>query len=189
MPRRPHILVVLTDNHGRWATGCYGNPVVQTPTLDWLARTGVRMDRAFTPSPVCSPARASFFTGQMPSAHGIHDWIEEWEPVGQDHPGLRGQETLGTRLQQAGYHTALFGKWHCGHSRDPQPGFDRWFSYAHSQFPHRGRIAFSDDGQRVEHDGFQSERITREAVRHLEGILSEDRPVFAVVGHVNTHSP
>ena len=184
----PNILVVLTDDHGRWATGCYGNPAVRSPTLDWLARTGVRMDRAFTPSPVCSPARASFFTGQMPSAHGIHDWIEEWDPVGQRHPGLRGQTTLAMRLQRAGYHTGLFGKWHCGHSREPQPGFDRWFSYADSQFPHRGRIAFSDDGRRIEHDGFQSESITREAVNYLKQRLPDERPVFAVVGYVNTHS-
>ena len=186
---RPNILVVLTDDHGRWATGCYGNPVVQTPTMDWLARTGARLDRAFTPSPVCSPARASFFTGQMPSTHGIHDWLQEWAPVGKQHPGLRGQTTLATRLHEAGYRTGLLGKWHCGHSRDPQPGFDRWFSYADSQFPHRGPIAFSDDGRRVEHDGYQSEHITREAVRFLSEHLGGDRPTFTVVGYVNTHSP
>ena len=59
---QPNILVFLTDDHGQWAAGCYGNSEIQSPTMDYLAKTGVRMSRAFTPTPVCSPARASFFT-------------------------------------------------------------------------------------------------------------------------------
>lgn len=67
---------MLTDDHAQWAVGCYGNPLVRTPNMDWLAATGARMANAFTPCPVCSPARACFHTGRFPSQVGIHDWID-----------------------------------------------------------------------------------------------------------------
>src|SRR5215472_1970584 len=73
---RPNILVFLTDDHGQWAQHAYGNSELKTPNLDRLAARGIRMRQAFTTCPVCSPARASFFTGLMPSQHGIHDYLE-----------------------------------------------------------------------------------------------------------------
>src|SRR6478609_12186859 len=76
-PAKPNILVFLTDDHGQWLQQAYGNSEVHTPNMTRIARNGVRMANAFTTCPVCSPARASFFTGRMPSQHGIHDWIEE----------------------------------------------------------------------------------------------------------------
>lgn len=59
MPRPPSIILVLTDDHGAWALGAYGNREVRSPALDRLAAEGVRFANAFTPCPVCSPARAS----------------------------------------------------------------------------------------------------------------------------------
>ena len=70
---RPNILVFLTDDHGQWAQHAYGNSELLTPNLDRLVARGIRMRQTFTTCPVCSPARASFFTGRMPSQHGIHD--------------------------------------------------------------------------------------------------------------------
>lgn len=102
-PQRPNILVFLTDDHGQWAQAAYGNTELRTPNLDRLAREGVRMTRAFTPSPVCSPARACFFTGLTPSQHGIHDWLLE-PAEGEPHPGLTGQVTIAQLLKKAGYH-------------------------------------------------------------------------------------
>ena len=135
MQRPPNILIFMTDDHGQWASNCYGTHEIHSPTMDHLAATGTRMTRAFTPSPVCSPARACFFTGRLPSQHGIHDWIHEPHAIGRAHPGLRGQTTIAQILHDAGYHTALSGKWHCGESWVKQPGFDRWFSYAAEQVP------------------------------------------------------
>src|SRR5690606_31138664 len=111
-PHAPNILVFLTDDHGQWASGSYGLRDVHTPSMGYLAATGARMTRAFTPSPVCSPARSCFSTGESASQHGIHDWIHEPEEVGRHHPGPRGQTNLGEPLQEAGYQTALIGKWH-----------------------------------------------------------------------------
>ncbi|MFW6231672.1 MAG: sulfatase-like hydrolase/transferase, partial [Spirochaetota bacterium] len=65
--KQRNVLVFVTDDHAQWALGCYGNREIHSPNLDHPAATGVRMANAFTPIPVCSPARASLLTGLYPS--------------------------------------------------------------------------------------------------------------------------
>ena len=77
MTERPNILFILTDDQGPWALRCAGNDEIRTPGLDRIAATGVRFEHFLCASPVCSPSRASFLTGRMPSQHGVHDWIRE----------------------------------------------------------------------------------------------------------------
>ncbi len=191
-PRRPNILVFLTDDHGQWLQGCYGNSEVRTPALDRIARRGVRMTSASTPSPVCSPARASFFSGLFPSQHGIHDWIEESKNAYAS-PWLQGQTLISERLRNAGYHTGLVGKWHCGFEREPRPGFDYWFSYWVNQYPHRGEQKFSDQGRQVIEHGQQSPLLTNHAIdflhQHRTSEATAGRPFFLCVGYVDTHGP
>ncbi|NQW04282.1 MAG: sulfatase-like hydrolase/transferase [Acidobacteria bacterium] len=191
-PRRPNILVFLTDDHGHWLQGSYGNSEVRTPNLDRLARRGVRMTNASTPSPVCSPARASFFTGMFPSQHGIHDWIEE-STNAYASPWLEGQTLISERLRDSGYHTGLVGKWHCGFEREPRPGFDYWFSYWVSQYPHRGEQKFSDQGRQVIEQGQQSPLLTNHALdflrQHRDDSATAGKPFFLCVGYVDTHGP
>ncbi|MEN9615312.1 MAG: hypothetical protein RL022_734, partial [Chloroflexota bacterium] len=74
---RPNVIVIIADDHGRWALGCAGNAEIMTPNLDRLASTGTRYTHFFCASPVCSPARASLITGRIPSHHGIHDWLRD----------------------------------------------------------------------------------------------------------------
>ena len=184
---RPNIIVFMTDDHGYWAAGCSGNRELQTPSLDHLAATGARMASAFTPCPVCSPARASFFTGRIPSQHGIHDWLK-WDEEGQVHPGIDGQRNIGELLQRAGYHTGLVGKWHCARDREPRPGFDRWFSYQMAQYPHVGEQRFSDQGHPVTEHGHQAPLLTDRAVDFIR-TRPQDRPFFLFVSYVCTHTP
>ena len=75
MSGRPNILFVLTDDQGAWAMGCSGNSELKTPNLDRIAAEGIRFENFFCVSPVCSPARASIYTGKIPSQHGVHDWL------------------------------------------------------------------------------------------------------------------
>jgi choline-sulfatase len=189
---RPNILVFLTDDHGQWLQQAYGNTEVRTPNLNRIASRGIRMANAYTPCPVCSPARASFFTGRTPSQHGIHDWIEE-KTQAYAVPWLKGQTLLSEHLHNAGYHTGLVGKWHCGEERYPHPGFDYWFSYWVSQYPHRGKQNFSENGQHVEADGFQSPLLTERAINFLRGHYrhqeTAQRPFFLYVGYTDTHTP
>jgi choline-sulfatase len=189
-PDRSNILLFLTDDHGQWAQHAYGNSELRTPNMDRLAQRGVRMTRAFTPCPVCSPARASFYTGRVPSQHGIHDWIEE-ATYAYKHPGLSGQTTIAQLLQKSGYHTGLVGKWHCGREREVQPGFDRWFGYWVNQYPHRGPQRFSDQGKEVNETGQQSPLLTQRVIDFLRDHKStrSQQPFFLVVGYVDTHSP
>lgn len=184
---RPNILLFVSDDHAQWASGCYGSRAIPTPNIEYLAAHGVRFTNAFTPSPVCSPARASLFTGRLPSQHGIHDWLEDLGPMAR-HPALNGQITLPELLQSSGYHTGLIGKWHCDVGPGPASGFDRWFSYWHDQFPHRGKQRFSDEGRLVEERGHQSPLFTDRAVDFLRR-RPTDRPFFLVVGYVDSHSP
>lgn len=193
MPDQPNILVFLTDDHAQWALGCYGNREVHTPTLDYLAKTGVRMENAFTPIPVCSPARACFFTGLYPSQHGIHDWLFYFRDRA-DLPDIASindrqwinDPTLAQLLQDAGYETALVGKWHCGQDEIPQPGFDHWYSLR-SNFPPKGG-KYSDNGTLVEETGYHTDIITDHAIDFLRQHDSA-RPFFLFAGHIATHSP
>jgi choline-sulfatase len=189
---RPNILVFLTDDHGQWAQHAYGNSELRTPNLDRLAARGVRMRQAFTTCPVCSPARASFFTGRMPSQHGIHDWLDESKDA-LTHPGLAGQTLISELLKAAGYHTGLVGKWHCGRTREPKPGFDRWFSYWVNQYPHQGVQHFSDQGKLVVEEGQQSPLLTRRAIdflqEHKQNEAAGGKPFFLFISYVDTHSP
>ncbi len=191
-PVRPNILVFLTDDHGQWAQHACGNSELKTPHLDLLAARGIRMRQAFTTCPVCSPARASFFTGRMPSQHGIHDWLDE-KKDDLSHPGLTGQTLISELMKDAGYHTGLIGKWHCGRTREPKPGFDRWFSYWVSQYPHQGVQHFSDEGKLVIEEGQQSPLLTRRAIDFIQGHKQKEaaggKPFFLFISYVDTHSP
>ncbi len=196
-PRRPNILVFLTDDQGQWAQHAYGNSELITPNLDRLAGQGTRLTNAFTTCPVCSPARASFFTGRMPSQHGIHDflmegWINDGKP-GWTNPWLKGQTLISELMKSSGYHTGLVGKYHCGYSRSPQPGFDRWFSYWNAQYPHVGTQHFTDQDKLVVEEGCQSPLLTERALdflqEHQKNEGAEGKPFFLYISYVDTHGP
>jgi choline-sulfatase len=183
MSKRPNILVFLTDDHGQWAANCYGTRELHTPNLNHLARHGVRMDRAFTPCPVCSPARASFFTGRTPSQHGVHDFLSA--KTAPNHPAIAGQTNIGQLLQAGGYETAMIGKWHVG-STDVHPGFDVWCPV--SQGPHFGDVTFMENGQAAKQRGPREAMVTDRLIQFLRQ-RDGQRPFFAFVGYTATHSP
>jgi len=113
--KRPNILLITTDQHNAEIMGCAGNPVVQTPHLDRLAREGVLFAEAYTPHPVCTPARTSIFTGQTADHHGVPYNINLREERA-DPPKWTGLAADATPfpelLRREGYRTALFGKLH-----------------------------------------------------------------------------
>ena len=118
---RPNILLIMTDQQ-RWdSLGCYGTPGVHTPNLDRLAASGRRYDRCYVNGTICTPSRASLWTGKHLPGHGVyalHDCLPE------------DQVLFPERLREAGFSTALFGKLHVsGHLREedrrhPHDGFD-----------------------------------------------------------------
>jgi len=158
--------------------------------MQWLADTGTRMEEAFCQSPVCSPARACFHTGRIASRHGIHDWLREHEEPLQ-HPCLKGQKSLAGFLKEAGYRTGLVGKWHCGHSGQPPPGWDTWFTSALGTNARFGEQVYYEGTSKQTFHGHQETILTDRALRFLREDLStaEAEPFFLFVGYTNTHTP
>jgi choline-sulfatase len=101
--RRPNFLFLIADDHAGYVMGCDGNGIAKTPNLDKLAAEGTRFSRHFCNSPVCTPSRQSFFTGQMPHMAGVTRLAT---PLAEDKP------TLARQFHAAGYKTAVFGKMH-----------------------------------------------------------------------------
>jgi arylsulfatase A-like enzyme len=118
-----NILFLMTDQHRADTLGTYGNASAVTPVLDELAATGTRFDRWYTPTAICTPARASLLTGQAPFRHKVLANHERNVGYLEDLPD--GQFTFVEALRRTGYNTGLIGKWHVGTEKKAATfGFD-----------------------------------------------------------------
>ncbi|MEU4892998.1 sulfatase-like hydrolase/transferase [Streptomyces sp. NPDC044780] len=118
-----NLLFLMTDQHRVDTLGCYGNPHVATPNLDRLAATGTRFDRFYTPTAICTPARASLLTGQAPFRHRL---LANYERnVGYLEDLREDAFTFPGALAERDYQLGLVGKWHVGtHRNAASYGFD-----------------------------------------------------------------
>ncbi|WP_407267925.1 arylsulfatase [Radiobacillus sp. PE A8.2] len=107
MGRKMNVLLIMTDQQRFDTLGCYGNQVMETPNLDWMASEGTVFTKAYTPSPSCVPARASLLTGMDPWNTGVLGMGK-----GQGPMGIGFEHTLPGELAKAGYHTQGIGKMH-----------------------------------------------------------------------------
>lgn len=117
--KTPNIIVVLIDDM-RWDEfGAAGHAYIKTPNIDRIAGEGALFTNAFATTPLCSPSRACFLTGQYAHTNGITD------NTARDEKSHR-LRTFPLALDSAGYETAFIGKWHMGNDDSPRPGFDHW---------------------------------------------------------------
>ena len=185
--QRPNVVFILTDDQGPWAAGCCGNPEIRTPALDRIAARGVRFDNFFIATPVCSPSRATFLTGRIPSQHGIHEWVKGEANVGPDAlPLLKNEVAYTDVMAKYGHTCGLSGKWHMGDSLRPQHSFSFW--YAHQQ----GGGPYNDapmvrDGQLINEPGYVTDAITNEALGFLDRYHTN--PFYLSVHYTAPHSP
>ncbi|APX33067.1 hypothetical protein BH708_10485 [Brachybacterium sp. P6-10-X1] len=124
----PNVVILYADDLGWGDLGCFGAEDIPTPHLDALCQDGMKLSRWYSNSPVCSPSRASLLTGKYPG----HAGVESILGGSRDTPGLPAQSTLASQLQERGYRTGLFGKWHLGADAAYAPehyGFEETFGF------------------------------------------------------------
>jgi len=166
--------MVLVDDM-RWdEMRVAGHPFIDTPHMDRVAREGARFLNAFATTPLCSPSRASFLTGQYAHTHGIIDNT------------ARPSDTLRTfpaELQRAGYRTGFFGKWHMGNDDSPRPGFNHWVA-----MPGQGEAldpSLNVDGERVHAKGYTTDLLTDYVERFID--RPSDQPFLVYLAHKAVH--
>jgi Arylsulfatase A and related enzymes len=190
--RRPmNIVFVLVDDLRYDGMG-FLKPGLNTPNIDRLAKEGVYFPNAVVTSSLCSPSRATILTGQSTRNHGVVDNHDSSEEHLTFFPAY---------LQQAGYQTGFFGKWHMGADTDaPRPGFDRWVSFKGqgTYFPtdllSPERVAAGErqmlnvDGTPVKQKGYITDELTDYAMNWLEKDRDKSKPFFLYLSHKAVHS-
>jgi uncharacterized sulfatase len=162
---RPDVIVYLSDDHGQAFAGCYGNPVIQTPHMDGLARTGMRLTRVFAASPTCTPSRSSLFTGLYPARHGAMGNHTDCRP------GIR---ALPAALRALGYRVVLANK---GDVRPPGV-FD--FELLPATLPRDPKIQ-----RRYRTEGLDTEAVDRFLAEHAR--LHPGQPLCLILGDSGPH--
>ncbi|MFO0922955.1 MAG: arylsulfatase [Pirellulales bacterium] len=142
--KRPNLIWIMADDLGYGELGCYGQKVIQTPRLDAMAKQGMRFTQFYSGATVCAPSRSVLMTGQHHGHTKVRGNAGAKNPAAQ---ALRSNETTVARLlHEAGYRTALVGKWGLGDIGEASTGlprsqgFDTFFGYlnqthAHNHFP------------------------------------------------------
>ena len=179
----PHIILVMSDDHGYGDCGYTGHPFVKTPHLDDMAQSGVVFNRFYASAPVCSPTRASILTGRHPFRVNVPNHGHY----------LRPQEiTIAEKLKEAGYITAHFGKWHIGSVQPDSPtspggaGFDEWLS---------GLNFFDNDpylsrnGEYIQIKGAGTVITMDTTLDFIEKQNGKGKPIFIVSWFPSPHGP
>src|SRR6056297_2924123 len=114
----PNIIFIMTDDHAAHAISSYGSKINTTPNMDRLAKEGARFDNCFCTNSICTPSRATILSGTYNHINGVTTLKTPLDNQTLTFPKL---------LQNAGYQTAIFGKWHLGTGPQHCPtGFDDW---------------------------------------------------------------
>lgn len=133
----PNFIIINCDDLGYADLGCFGSELHRTPRIDSLAQTGMKLTSYYVTSGVCSPSRSSLMTGCYPRRVDLHmDHKGAWVLFPRSEKGLHPEEiTIAEVLKQAGYATAIVGKWHLGDQPEFLPtrqGFDQYFGIPYS---------------------------------------------------------
>jgi len=191
-PARPNIVFFLIDDLGYADCGFNGGKEIRTPNIDRLARTGAVLESHYV-QPVCSPTRAALMTGRYPTRTGVYTVVRphaEW--------GLPLEErTLADALKDAGYTTAIVGKWHLGEFNRAFQPTARGFEHQHGlffgmidYFTHMrdGTHDWHHDDQELKEEGYSTHLLTREACRLIHA-QEKSKPLFLYVPYNAVHSP
>ncbi|WP_290541194.1 sulfatase [Alistipes sp.] len=170
--KRPNIIVIMTDDHTTQAMSCYGSLLVETPNLDRLAHEGMLFESCYVSNAISGPSRACILTGKYSHANGFTDNSQTFDGDQQTFPKL---------LHEAGYQTAMIGKWHLNSA--PQ-GFDFW-SILRGQGDYYSPLFIENGEERVE-PGYVTDVITDKAIGFLSR-RDKSRPFAMLYYHKAPH--
>lgn len=175
----PNIVVIVSDNQSQTLLGTYGNTEILTPNIDRLAAEGIRYNRAFSVSGVCSPTRATMLTGLLPSQTGVHVALPMHVDV-DNWSAIEEFRNLPQTLKDAGYRTALVGKYHLGAQEQPQLGFDFWVTFPGGHTTTFYDETVIDNGKTYQTPEHLTDYWTRQAVDFIEQ-QSAEQPFFLLL--------
>ena len=184
---RPNVVLIIADYMGYQDTAPYGSTDIRTPAISRLANEGVRFTNFYAASPVCGPARAALYTGRYPAKIGFEQNIRS-ETDGLD----ASVPTLSRWLVDAGYRTALYGKWHLGYGRQHSPGshgFQEFLGHLHwtiSYYTHvndQGEPGLYDNNGLVEREGYLTDILTDEAAGFIDRHPDGNGPFFLTLAY------
>jgi arylsulfatase A-like enzyme len=199
---KPNIVVLLVDDMGWSDLGCYGSEL-KTPNLDALAKNGLRFTQFYNTARCC-PSRASLLTGLYPHQAGVGHMTEPRRDTnGQIHPGYSGRlndtsVTIPEVLGQAGYFTAMTGKWHLGKTKPEERGFQRSLSGSAGgfYFPDSANTRISYDGKELgknqdplPKDWYASDLWPSFGLKFIDEALAEKKPFFLYNAFNAPHFP
>lgn len=170
---RPNILFIMSDDHAAHAVSCYGSRINETPHIDRIAREGIRFENCFCTNSICAPSRAVILTGKYSHLNGVRDNVASFDGT---------QRTFPKFLQEAGYQTAMIGKWHL---KSEPTGFDYW-----NVLPGQGNYYNPDlieMGEKKQHMGYVTDIITDIALDFLENRRDQSKPFLLMLHHKAPH--
>lgn len=200
---RPNVIYILSDEHRGQAMGHAGDVNVQTPWMDRLAAQGAGFDRAYANCPICTPGRASIFSGRHAHAAPMTTHYDVYKPAAP---------STATVLQDHGYYTAYFGKWHCGVVEDQIPpamrgseeeywgifrqrtpehlrgGFQEWAAYELVNVHFEGIVYRNNDVNPTRVDGYIADGVTDLAIDYMNS-YNRSEPLFMVLSLDPPHFP
>lgn len=174
----PNIVFIMSDDHATKAVSAYDDSLIQTPNIDRIADNGIRFDRAYVGNAICGPSRATMLTGKH--SHGNGFYSNEWSGAFDGN-----QQTLPRLLQNAGYKTAVIGKWHL--YSDPV-GFDHWEVITNNfeQGSYYNPVFRTAQGKQ-ESVGYVTELVTDRAIDWLSEAAKSEAPFFLYYSHKTPH--
>jgi arylsulfatase A-like enzyme len=184
-PERPNVIIILTDDQAYGDFSMNGNPWVETPVIDRLARESAYLTNFYV-SPVCAPTRASMLTGRYFQRTGVTGVTRGQENM------LLNEQTIADIFKNNGYSTGLFGKWHNGAHYPYHPngrGFDEFYGFCAGHWTNYFDTWLERNGQRVKSKGYIVDDITTKAIEFIEAGANNPDPFFCILSINTPHSP
>lgn len=170
---RPNIIFIMSDDHAAHAVSAYGSRINETPHIDRIANEGIRFESCFCTNSICAPSRAVILTGKYSHLNGVRDNVASFDGT---------QRTFPKILQEAGYQTAMIGKWHL---KSEPTGFDYW-----NVLPGQGNYYNPDlieMGEKKQHMGYVTDIITDITLDFLRNRRDQSKPFLLMLHHKAPH--